>query len=191
MYYYFSLISKEIRAMKPITDRIAKAVELIETGKVWKHTDNTFRVLTERFAGGYTVTINTCDCADFETRKDTDPIPCKHQWAAIGATAAMLIDEIRKAESVAALESIGKQYADAMANLPEAFVKIARNEYRAKHCELIAVKTNTNGGKGSANPAKRTVKASVKANVTHIHSSGLMLIKSQPKSSGSYNGIEI
>jgi hypothetical protein len=177
--------------MKPITDRIAKAVELIETGKVYKHTDNTFRVLTERFAGGYTVTLTSCDCADFESRKTTDPTPCKHQWAAIGATAAMLIDEIRKAESVAALESIGKAYADAMANLPEAFVKIARNEYRAKHCELSAIKTNTNSGNGSANPAKRTVKASVKADVTHVNSFGLMFIKPQPKFGGSYNGIEI
>jgi hypothetical protein len=176
--------------MKPITDRIAKAVELIESGKVWKHTDNTFRVLTERFAGGYTVSLTSCDCADFESRKATDPTPCKHQWAAIGATAAMLIDEIRRAESIAALESIGKSYADAMVNLPDAFVRIARNEYRAKHCELTSVKTNTNNGNNSP-AAKRTVKASVKADVTHVNSSGLMFIKPQPKSSGSYNGIEI
>jgi hypothetical protein len=175
--------------MKPITDRIAKAVELIETGKVYKHTDNTFRVLTERFAGGYTVTLTSCDCADFEQRKESDPSPCKHQWAAIGATATMLIDGIRKAESIPALTTIGKAYADAMANLPEAFVKIAREEYRAKHCELSSGK---NGNSGNSSPAaKRTVKASVKATVTHIHSSGMMLIKPQPKSNGNYGGIEI
>jgi hypothetical protein len=173
--------------MKLITDRIAKAVELIESGKVYKHTDNTFRVLTERFAGGYTVTLTSCDCADFESRKATDNTPCKHQWAAIGATAAMLIDSIRKAESITALLTIGKQYADAMATLPQAFVTIARNEYRARHCEL----SSTKGGNSGNNTPKSTVKAPVTLKASHIDESGMMLIKPQPKSNGTYNGIEI
>ena len=164
------------------SDRIEKAIQLIETGKVYKHTDNTFRVLTERFAGGYTVTLTSCDCADFESRKATDNSPCKHQWAAIGATAAMLINAIRKAESTTALVTIGKQYADAMATLPEAFVKIARNEYKARHFALS--NTQGNSSNGSATTSKSTGKAPVIP-------SGMMLLKPQPKSNGNYNGIEI
>jgi hypothetical protein len=147
------------------TDRIEKAIELIETGKVYSRTDGTFGVLTERFAGGYTVTLTSCDCADFEGRKATDNTPCKHQWAAIGATAAMLIGDIRKAESITVLESAGKQYADAMATMPDAFVEIARTEYRTRKDALT--------------------KASRDDEALQI------LIKPQPKSNGSYNGIEI
>jgi hypothetical protein len=175
--------------MKPITDRIAKALELIESGKVYKHTDNTFHVLTERFADSYTVTINSCDCAGFESRKATDSTSCKHQWAAIGATAALLIDAIRKAETLAMLPVIRKQYADAMAIMPDAFVRIAGNEYRARHCEL-------NSAKQGGNPAapvtqKRTIKAPVTLKASHIDESGMMVIKPQSKPSASYNGIEL
>src|SRR5437870_1973307 len=121
------------------TDRIEKAIELIETGKVYSRTNGTFGVLTERFAGGYTVTLTSCDCADFEQSKEKGNLsPCKHQWAAIGATAAMLIGDIRKADSIAALEATGKQYADAMTTLPQVFVNIARSEYRTRHDALTA-----------------------------------------------------
>jgi hypothetical protein len=147
--------------MKPITDRIAKAIVLIESGKVYSQSNGSFRVLTDRFAGGYTVTLTSCDCADYVQHNEHGADnPCKHQWAAIGATAALLIDGIRKADSIASLEAIGKQYADAMATLPEAFVAIARNEYRKRHAALI-----TDGVE--------------------------ILIKPQPKSNGTYNGIEI
>lgn len=173
--------------MKTQRDRIERALEIIESGKVYSQGNGIFRVLTERFAGGYTVTITSCDCADFEARKEGDLTPCKHQWAAIGATAAMLIDAIRKASSLPSLEAVGKSFADAMANLPEAFIKIARNEYRSRHCELGSKNSNGNGGTKTS----RTVKASVKATVSHMDSSGMMLIKPQPKSNGSYNGIEV
>ncbi len=148
------------------TDRIEKAIALIETGKVYSHHNGTFRVLTERFAGGYTVTLTSCDCPDFEQRQTVeDSAPCKHQWAAIGATAAMLIGDIRKAESISALVAIGKQYADAIATLPQVFVNIARSEYRTRKDALT--------------------KAS------HDDEEIAILIKPQPKSNGTYGGIEI
>lgn len=151
--------------MKQITDKISKAIELIETGKIYNQSNGIFRVLTERFAGGYTVTLTSCDCADFEQRlAKGDNEPCKHQWAAIGATAAMLIGDIRKADSLTALQAIGKQYADAMATLPEVFVNIARSEYRMRRAALTA-----------------------KSNDEEI----AILIKPQPKSLGSYGAIEI
>jgi hypothetical protein len=145
------------------TDRIEKAIALIEQGKIYSQGNGTFRVLTERFAGGYTVTLTSCDCADFEQRQaEGNNTPCKHQWAAIGATAAMLIGDIRKAETVAALEATGKQFADAMAALPEVFKKIARSEYRKRKEAL------------SRNEAPLQI-----------------LIKPQSKSNGNYGGIEI
>jgi hypothetical protein len=148
------------------TDRIEKAIALIEQGKVYKHTDNTFHVLTERFAGGYTVTLTSCDCTDFEQRIEKgDLSPCKHQWAAIGATAALLIQDIRQTMTLAELTAIGKQYADAMRTLPEPFISAARKEYKTRQHALIA-------------PTLREEMKSI-------------LIKPQPKSNGTYNGIEI
>jgi hypothetical protein len=135
---------------------------LIEQGKVMTANNGTFRVLTERFAGGYTVTLTSCDCADFEARQATDPTPCKHQWAAIGTTAAMLIGDIRRATTLPELITIGKTYADAMSTLPEAFVKIARNEYRTRRDTL-----------------------------SHKDEEISILIKPQPKSNGNYGGVEI
>jgi hypothetical protein len=98
---------------KPTTpnnpDRIEKAIALIEQGKVYPRTDSTFGVLTERFAGGYTVTLTSCDCADFELRKEKGNLsPCKHQWAAIGATSDMLIHDIRQTMTLAQLTATGK-----------------------------------------------------------------------------------
>jgi hypothetical protein len=139
-------------------DRIEKAVALIESGKVMEAGQGVFRVFTERFNGAYTVTLTTCDCPDFEETKE----PCKHLWAAIGATAAMLISGIRKAESVTTLEAIGKAYAAAMKAMPQVFANIARSEYRMRYDALMASDEEL-----------------------------MILIKPQPKSNGSFNGIEI
>jgi hypothetical protein len=157
----YSKTSKTIK-----TDRIEKAIALIGQGKVYSQSNGTFRVLTERFAGGYTITLTSCDCADFEGRKDKgDTSPCKHQWAAIGATAAMLIGDIRKAATLTAREATGKQYADAMTSLPQVFANIARSEYRARKDALTAQSRDDE--------------------------EIAILIKPQPKSNGTYNGIEI
>lgn len=148
-------------------DRIEKAIALIEQGKVYQRTNGTFAVLTERFAGGYTVTLTSCDCADFELRKEKgDLSPCKHQWAAIGATAAILIQAIRQAITLAELKEIGTQYADAMQTLPEPFISAARKEYKAKQHALITP----------------TLRDEMKNS---------FLLKPQPKSRGTYGGVEI
>ncbi len=148
------------------TDRIEKAISLIESGKVYSQSNGTFRVLTERFAGGYTVTLTTCDCPDFEQRATVeDSAPCKHQWAAIGATAAMLIGDIRKAATLTVLEATGKEYADAMKAMPQVFAAIARSEYRTRKDALTAERRDDE--------------------------EIAILIKPQPKSNGNYGGIEI
>ena len=147
------------------TSRIKKAIELIESGAVTPMTSGRYGVRTERMNIQYTVTLTGCDCFDFtETLKSE--APCKHMWAAIGATAALLISEIHTAQTVSELESVGRKYADAMKNLHESFVKIARAEYRTRHCELTS-KTNGNGN------------------------AGMLMVKPQPKSNGRFEGIEI
>lgn len=147
------------------TDRIEKAIAIIEQGRIWQRIEGVFCVFTERMNLPYTVTINSCDCADFEQRQANDPTPCKHQWAAIGSTAALLICDIRKAQSLTTLQAVDKTYADAMSLLPDAFISVARKEYKARQCELTAQ--------------------------SHDDEALQILIKPQPKSNGNYNGIEI
>jgi SWIM zinc finger len=145
--------------------RIEKAIELIESGAVTPMTGGRYSVRTERMNIQYTVTMTSCDCYDFtETLKGESP--CKHMWAAIGATAALSISEIHNAKSVSELESVGRKYADAMKSMHESFVKIARSEYKSRHCAL----TSRTNGSGNA---------------------GEMLVKPQPKSNGRYCGIEV
>lgn len=115
--------------------RIKKAIELIESGAVTPMTDGKWSVRTERMNVQYTVTLTSCDCYDFtETLKGA--APCKHLWAAIGGTSALLISEIHAASSVTELETVGRKYADAMQNIHDAFKRIARDEYKARHNAL-------------------------------------------------------
>lgn len=112
-------------------DRIERAVQLIEAGSVWTHHRGVYRVFSDRMNNAYTVTPDGCDCFDYtETLKREQP--CKHLWAAIGATAALLIHAIRQAQTLDQLEATGKAHAEAMRQLPAAFVNIARAEYRRR-----------------------------------------------------------
>jgi len=110
----------------------------------------------------YTVTAQGCDCGDFESRHIDDQTPCKHQWATLGATAAKLVGELRKARTIPRLEAAGRRFQQAMESCPALFVALARTEYR-KCLELL-----------------REDQAAIQ-----------ILIKPQPKSNGTYNGIEI
>lgn len=142
------------------TSRIQKAIELIESGAVTPMSNGRYAVRTERMNIQYSVTITGCDCFDFtEVLKGASP--CKHMWAAIGATAALLISEIHAAKSITELEATGRKYSDAMANIHESFKRIARDEYKKRHDEL--------------SPKTRPE----------------ILVKPQPKSNGRYGGIEI
>jgi hypothetical protein len=60
------------------------------------------------------------------------------QWAVIEATAAMLTGEIRRATTLPELIATGKQYADATTTMRDAFVRIARTEYRTRKAALTA-----------------------------------------------------
>ncbi len=146
------------------TDRIENAIALIENGKVWQQGEGIYRVFTDRFAGAYTVTSTSCDCHDFtETLKGQSA--CKHIWAAVAADAAMLVHAIRISQTYTDLENLGKAYAQALKALPQAFVEIARSEYRARRDAL-------------ASERRRDEENAV-------------LIKPQPKSNGRYGAIEI
>lgn len=152
--------------MKEQLKRIEKAIEIIESGKVWQHKDGGFRVFTERMTGAYSVSVDSCDCEDFEQRRASkDNGPCKHLWATTGAMAALLVNEIGKAQSLDALRIVGEKYADAIRKLPAAFVSVARLAYRARQDEIIE-------------QSREDEKISI-------------LIKPQPKSNGNYYGVEI
>jgi hypothetical protein len=112
------------------TDRIQKAIALIEQGKIFKQAEGVYRVFTDRQNVPYTVTAESCDCED-------KAAICKHRWAAIAGDAAILIQAIRECQSIGDLENLGKAYAHGLKSLPEVFVKIARSEYRMK-CNTFA-----------------------------------------------------
>jgi len=124
-----------------------------------------WHVESDTQAFGYCVTLaDGCYCYDYtDTLNKTSP--CKHLWAAIGAMAAMLIHDIRQADTVGQLVRIGHLYAEGMKGLPEAFVKVARAEYKRRYTELTK--------------ASRAAEAAA------------ILIKPQPRSLGRVGGIEI
>lgn len=194
--------------------RIKKAIELIESAAVTPLTNGRYGVRTERMNIQYTVTITGCDCFDFtETLKGESP--CKHMWAAIGATAAMLISEIHTAKSITELESVGKKYADAMQNIYEAFKRIARDEYKKRHGELTGQATgNSNAAPQPSNTGRAQINLDNDGPLTvapvnnaeaggvvgpHPNTNGLnvphplagMLVTPQPKSNRRFEGIEI
>ena len=157
------------------TSRIQKAIALIESGAVTPMSEGCYAVRTERMNIQYTVTLTGCNCFDFtETLKGA--APCKHMWAAIGATAAVLISEIHTAQTITELESVGRKYSDAMQNIHESFKRIAREEYKARHAVLTAFR--------KSDPPCQPAPA-VKTRPVDI------LVKPQPKSNGRYEGIEI
>lgn len=155
--------------MQNTTDRIERAAKLIESGYVTPMGEGRWHVQSDAQAMGYRVTLaDGCHCHDYtETLKRESP--CKHLWAAIGATAALLIHDLRQAATVGELDRIGRLYAEGMKALPEAFVKVARAEYKRRYCQLTQ----------PTKEQRRTAEAAA------------ILVKPQPKSLGCINGIEI
>ncbi len=149
------------------TDRIERAVELIESGAAFEHRQGVWRVLTDRFAGGYTVQDGTCDCYDFEITLQGQS-PCKHIWATFAAAVAMMIHDLRQASNRAELDSVVATYKDGIKDAPAAYVRVARAEY-ARLRDLFK----------AADQKRRDDEANA------------VLIKPQPKSNGRYGSIEI
>jgi hypothetical protein len=149
-------------------NRITKAVKLIEANAVTPMGEGKFHVLSDAQSIGYSVTPTACQCPDFILHQR----PCKHMWAAIGGVVALLISDILNAKSLDELIQAHKPYSNELGALPEAFLAIARRYYAARRCELTSGLT---------------------AELTAPIKEGELafLIKSQPKSNGRYNGIEI
>lgn len=110
------------------TDRIERAVRLIESGATFEHKQGVWRVFTDRQNIPYTVADNKCDCFDF-TETLQGQSPCKHIWAVIGAAVAMMIHDLRQATNQTALDGVVATYKDSIASAPLAYVRIARAEY--------------------------------------------------------------
>ncbi len=145
-------------------DRIERAARLIEQGRVTAMGESRWHVQSDAQATGYLVTQTECTCFDFtETLKRQEP--CKHIWAAVGATAALLIHDLRRASTLAELERVSKGYTVEMRALPAAFVRVARAEYAKKHDSLRA-----ESRRDEANA---------------------IMLKPQPKSNGRVGAIEI
>lgn len=149
------------RKPQPKTDRIEKAARLIESGKVTAMGEGRWHVQSDVQSTGYIVSLETgCTCHDYvETLSKQES--CKHIWAAVGVTAAMLIHGIRGAQTMTELERVSSGYAADNRNIPDAFVRVARAEYAKKRDAL------------------RCDEASA------------ILVKPQPKSNGRVGRIEI
>ncbi len=149
------------------TDRIEKAVQLINNGSTFEHKSGVWKVYTDRQNIPYTVENNTCDCFDFtETLKGESP--CKHIWSVIGASVAMMIHDLRQAKNRAELDSVVATYREAIKDAPVAYVRVARAEYARLRDAFKAESKERRADEEKA-----------------------VLIKSQPKSNGTYGGIEI
>lgn len=131
-------------------DRIERAVRLIEDNAVTSWGEGRFHVRSDSQSIGYIVTCAECSCEDFLRHRQA----CKHIWVAIGATAALLIRDIRAAKTLAELESVAASYAPSMKSLPAAFVAAARDEYRKRKHELAPTGSGENNSTNSR-PAPR------------------------------------
>lgn len=119
-------------------DRIDRAIVIIRTGnkilKVDYYSNGGLVWFVESSDGktNYRVTEQGCTCPDARNGI------CKHQWATIGADAAMLIHKMRQASGLLALCEIAELYAPAMAELPAGFLRVAREEYRQVKTRLLS-----------------------------------------------------
>lgn len=122
------------RKTRSKTDRIERAARLIEQGKVTPIGEGRWHVQSDAQSTGYIVTPTECTCFDFtETLKCQDP--CKHIWAAVGASAALMIHHIRRAQTITELERASKGFS-ADTHMPDAFARAARAEYAKRRDAL-------------------------------------------------------
>src|SRR5262249_21253858 len=77
----------------------------------------------------YLVSAVACQCEDYQFNGG---VPCKHQWASVGAAAAKLIWQLRTAGSRFDLDRWAQHYAGALIGVPEPFLAAARAEYRSR-----------------------------------------------------------
>ena len=155
---------------KPTTikiDRIERAVALINSGATFEHKAGIWKVFTDQQNIPYTVKNNTCDCFDF-TKTLQGKAPCKHIWAVIGASVAMMIHDLRQATNQTALDAVVTTYKDSIVSAPQAYVIIARAEYARIRDSFKAADVQRRKDEAAA-----------------------VLIKSQPTTGARYGAIDI
>lgn len=81
----------------------------------------------------YNVTFDGCDCYIGLYRKRKI---CKHRLSCFAAPVVLMVLEIRDIKTQGYLETIGKEYAEAISDLDESFIAMARLEYRKKLEEI-------------------------------------------------------
>jgi len=86
----------------------------------------------------YDVTYDTCTCYIGEFRKSKI---CKHRLACFAAPVVLMVLEIRDIVTEEYLETIGKEYAEAIKGCDDLFIAIARTEYMKKLEEIRSKET--------------------------------------------------
>lgn len=126
-------------SLKPKEDTFTRAGWLIGQGYVkpgdgadvlqcWSQTRGEFKV--------YDVAYDSCSCYIGEFRKSKI---CKHRLACFGAPVVLMVLEIRDIVTEGYLETVGKEYAEAIGECDDSFIVMARTEYM-KRLEEIRVK---------------------------------------------------
>ncbi len=134
--------------MQPTLRKIDSAIRLIMNGNIRRENDGSYRYGSPSGAL-YTVTLEHCDCTDFELHGAF----CQHQWACCGAMAVFLLDEISRAATITELERIGKDYAGDVKHLAAPFARIAEQEYK-KRWQVFTAQ-----GQTIIEPSKRVIEA--------------------------------
>ena len=111
------------------SDRIQKAITIIYSGTVRELSKGLWSVPSSSRKELYVVSAVACQCEDYQFNGG---VPCKHQWASSGATAALIIMKIRQSHEKYELELCARHYSGALVNVPEPFLSIVRSEYRAR-----------------------------------------------------------
>src|SRR5262249_34732783 len=119
--------------MKP--DRIARALELIESGKVRFLGNGRFHVQSDRQPAGYVCTAIGCTCFDY-LQKGT--AICKHIWAGPGGHIVKYIGRARRAENMEALQELVNEMAQDRTMIPRVFAVVVRQELIACRTMILA-----------------------------------------------------
>jgi hypothetical protein len=107
-------------------DRIERGVLLSTSGHVISSRPGQWTVRSETDqARTYNVTAHACDCPDSKRGQTI----CKHQWASAGLFAAFVILALRKATSIVLATRIITPAYQAVADLPEGYLRTLQDEY--------------------------------------------------------------
>jgi len=120
------LYSKAFEESK--ADRIAKAINIINSGGMIDIGEGLWSVPGSG-KKQYVVSALACQCKDYQYNGG---VPCKHQWASVGAKAAKVIWERRFASTKFDLDRATQEAAEALIGVPEPFLAVIRATFRER-----------------------------------------------------------